>query len=136
MALKDATVCREIPEVMSLALYYKSTWLSGEYPPAMWNVHDTDIRTNNRVESWHSKLNKIVGRQHPNVHVLVNILREEQAQMEISLNRARLGARPPSRRRKYRELDERLMRLREMFRQGDMTTDEFLTSVRHIVHHH
>ena len=51
--------------------------------------------------------------------------------MELSLQRASLGGAPESQRRKYKELDQRLKRIRG-FRQGDSTVEEYLDML--IVH--
>ncbi|KAL8602884.1 hypothetical protein ACOMHN_026844 [Nucella lapillus] len=45
------------------------------------------------------------------MHTLVFVLRREQAQMEQTMIRARLGDAPPLRRKKYRQLEERLRRV-------------------------
>ena len=113
-----------------------STWLNGDFPPAMWNVHAATTRTNNVVEGWHSRLNKAIGCCHPNVYKLVTVLKGEQALTELTIRRADTGAPPPPRRRKYRDLDTRLDRLLDQYRQGQLTTDNYLTALRHVVHHY
>ena len=70
----------------------------------------------------------------PACQVTMDTSCDEQAVMELTLQRARLGGAPKSQRRKYRELDQRLTRIREGFRQGDCTVEEFLDSLMHIVH--
>ena len=117
-------------------VYYNATWLNGDFPPAMWNVHAATTRTNNVVEGWHSRLNKAIGCCHPNVYKLVTVLKGEQALTELTLRRADTGAPPPPRRRKYRDLDIRLDRLLDQYRQGQLTTDNYLTALRHVVHHY
>ncbi|GBO12004.1 hypothetical protein AVEN_274014-1 [Araneus ventricosus] len=46
-------------------------------PTALWNVNDERHRTNNAVEGWNSKLNRMIGRQQPNVKILVKCLKDE-----------------------------------------------------------
>ena len=128
-------VVQRLAALGQLLQYYKQTWLDGEFRPIMWNVYGETIRTNNRVEGWHNKLNSTIGHLHPNVHRLVATLKSEQAETEATLRRARLGAAPPARRLKYRRLDERLARLKAEFEQGNETTESYLNAVRHIVHH-
>ena len=108
-------------QLQGLVAYYKATWLDGEFPPRMWNVHAEGTRTNNRVEGWHSRLNKAIGCHHPNTHRLVDSLKVEQAATEMTVTRARLGEAPPPRRRRYRRLDRRLDRLRGQYGQGLLT---------------
>ena len=56
----------------------------------------------------------------------------EQGANEVTLLRARLGAAPPIRRPKYRNIDERLSRLRERYLAGETSTEEFLDAVQHL----
>ena len=79
-----------------------------------------------------SEYNKAIGCCHPNVYKLVTVLKGEQATTELTLWRADTGAPPPRRRRKYRDLDVRL----DQYRQGQLTTDDYLTALRHVMHHY
>ena len=42
--------------------YFSNTWLLGKHGagPEIWNVSEDDIRTNNIVEGYHSKINKVL----------------------------------------------------------------------------
>ena len=97
----------------------------------MWNV-DT-IRTNKAVESWHHKLNCDIGRSNLNAHKLVDILRKEQASTEMTIQHDLLRVAPPLRRRKYRELDCRLQRVRLSYELGVYTTEAYMTAIQHII---
>ena len=59
----------EAPEhdgIAEFAAYLERTWLVGNYPPVLWNVYETQqTRTNNRLEGWHSKMKKVVGKSPP-----------------------------------------------------------------------
>ena len=72
----------------------------------MWNVFSQSIRTNNRMDGWHNKLNRAIGHSHPNTHELISVLKKEQTSTEETLQRARLGAPPPPSRRRYRLLEQ------------------------------
>ena len=53
-------------------------------PPDMWNSYsDSEDRTANRVEGFHSKLNKMLNKAHPNIHVLINVFKKLEAKYEI-----------------------------------------------------
>jgi hypothetical protein len=43
----------------------------------MWNISKHRHRTNNDVEGWNPKLNSILGKQQPNVFLLVQALKQE-----------------------------------------------------------
>ena len=58
-------IVARIPGIAPLLVYYEQTWLYGDYPIQMWNVFSQSIRTNNRVEGWHNKLNRAIGHSHP-----------------------------------------------------------------------
>ena len=100
------------PTVSELGLselleYYDGTWLH-KFKQRMCNVHKLIIRTNNRMEGWHHKINQTIGNAHPGVHEFIKVFKGEQSCTEVTIERARLGAVPPARHRKDRKLDERL----------------------------
>ena len=103
IAFESHRLTQRNPAIRSLLDYYSATWLDGDYALVMWNVHGQATRTNNRVEGWHSRLNKAIGAPHPNTHQLVDALKVEQAATELTVTRARLGAAPAPRRRRYRD---------------------------------
>ena len=39
-------------------------------------------RTNNRVEVWHTRLKKVVGKAHPNLFEIIEVMKKEQASSE------------------------------------------------------
>ena len=102
----------------------------------MWNIYHAANRTNNRVEGWHSKLNRYVKKSHPNIYELLTELKKEQAATELTVHHARLGAAPPGRRPEYIRLDQQVDRLRTKFEAGEYTVEEYLGSLRRIVHNY
>ena len=48
------------------------------------------------IESWHSRLKKIVGKVHPNIFEIIDVMRKEQATTEMKLNQFEAGAMRPS----------------------------------------
>jgi hypothetical protein len=58
--------------------YFVEQWMEKQNVPIeMWNIHQHRHRTNNAVEGWNSKLSSIIGKQHPNIFLLVHKLKEE-----------------------------------------------------------
>ena len=85
-----------LPRIDVFVDYFGSTWISGNFPPALWNISEIgDCHTNNNLEGWHSKLKKIVGKAHPNVFEIVWTFKLEQAAVELSVAQLQAGVHPP-----------------------------------------
>ena len=56
-------------------------------------------RTNNHVEGWHSRLKRIMGKPHPNIFEIVDVVRKEQATIEMKLEQYAAGATQPPRKK-------------------------------------
>ena len=70
----------ESDNVDDFITYFDSTWINGQFRLKQWNYYDYDgPRTNNHVEGWHSRLKWIVGKPHPNIFEIVDVIRKEQA---------------------------------------------------------
>ena len=133
--LENEPIVEENHLLAALFTYFKQTWL-GQFPLKLWNIYHAANRTNNRVEGWHSKLNRYVKKSHPNIYELLTELKKEQASTELTVHRARLGAAPPGRRPEYIRLDQQVDRLRTKFEAGEYTVEEYLGSLRRIVHNY
>ena len=75
-------------------------------------------------------------KSHPNIFELITELKKEQATTELTISRARLGAAPPPRKAQYIQLDAQLDRLKTNFDAGDYTVEDYLASLRRLVHHY
>ncbi len=57
-----------VARIDELEQYFKTTWLSGSYPLKIWNYHEVEgPRTNNHIEGWHNKINRLAHKSHPNI---------------------------------------------------------------------
>ncbi|CAF0997761.1 unnamed protein product [Brachionus calyciflorus] len=65
----------------------KSNNIFKEIKPFIWNHHQSDIRTNNNVEGFNSTYNRHVRTVHPNIFLLINFLKEQQAYALIDYER-------------------------------------------------
>ncbi|CAL1300849.1 unnamed protein product [Larinioides sclopetarius] len=64
--------------------YFIEQWMDNPLLPiALWNVNDQRHRTNNTVEELNSKLNRMIGRQQPNVQLLVKCLKGELGEFGV-----------------------------------------------------
>jgi hypothetical protein len=73
-------ITESVPQNEKLTLfldYFVEQWMENQNVPIeMWNIHQYRNRTNNAVEGWNSKLNSMIGKQQPNVILLVQKLKE------------------------------------------------------------
>ena len=103
--------------------YFQTTWVSGSsvagvsfrpalFPPALWNVRGRTLqrinRTNNPVESFHSKLKKTVRVHHPTIWAFLEGMRLQQADTDGQIALMLVGERPPKRKAAYIERDNRI----------------------------
>ena len=75
------TFIQEVPaynigdNLHELFVYYGDQWIENDaIHQEAWNCHDKDRRTNNSVEVFHSRFNRLVGRNHPNVWMLTEMM--------------------------------------------------------------
>ncbi|VDI62638.1 Hypothetical predicted protein [Mytilus galloprovincialis] len=105
-ALEDA---EEIAiNTTAFADYVTEYWVEG-YNRQHWNHFSNEgPRTNNHLEGWHSKLKKHVNHAHPNIYILIEILKKTQANTEANQIQVAAGGtqRPTS--LKYRNINNRL----------------------------
>ena len=104
-ALQDVDI--DIPGVSPFADYVTEFWVEGG-ERLMWSHFDTvGPRTTNHVEGWHSKLNNVAA-SHPNMFKLINIIKSEQSFTEMTILQLEAGGTLRPKRRKYRQVDERI----------------------------
>jgi hypothetical protein len=74
-------IMENIPQNGKLTLfidYYVQQWMENQNVPIeMWNTNKHRLRNNNAVEGWNSKLSSIIGKQQPNIFLLVQRLNGE-----------------------------------------------------------
>ncbi len=100
-----------VPRFEEFVEYFQGTWISGNYPPTTWNLHDLDdCRTNNYMEGWQSTLKKVLVKAHPNVYETVCTFKAEQAAVEVAVAQLGAGVRPPPRSRASIDKTGRLLR--------------------------
>ena len=65
------------PQLAQFLDYFERQWMAptGAFPPYTWNVHERPMehRTNNAIESFHSRWNSIVGVAHSSLWVSVHV---------------------------------------------------------------
>jgi hypothetical protein len=121
-------------QLQGFIAYFRSTWLNGNFSIDMWNKYGADIhhRTNNAMESWHATL-KLILPAHPNIYVLIGVLKQQQALAKVNIAKAAAGQSPPKRKAKYRKLEEKLQKLNEKHVLQHINTNQLLTKVHNCV---
>ncbi len=127
----SATKPSGLPQLDDLLDCFENTRLEGgQFSPAMWSVFECDgNRTNNHLEGWQSKFIAVIGRPHPNIYQLMDVIKEEQAVTELTAVQLEAGSQPPRRRRRYAAVDERLAKLKKVYTEGDKTIDLYIFGV-------
>ncbi|XP_067679730.1 uncharacterized protein [Haliotis asinina] len=91
----------------------------------LWNHFDTDgPRTTNHVEGWHSHLNTLSA-CHPNLFKFVDLLKQQQSRVEITISQLQNGGSRHPRKKLYRALDDRLTVLKMRLVNGTYTPDAY-----------
>ena len=103
------------------------------FPLRMWN-HFTNAgpRTNNNVEGFHSRVNRLLPHRHPNIYRFVELIKGIEKCERSKLIQINAGA-PPPRRRVYRELDTRVRRLKQQLTDRTKTPLQYLDAIGHLM---
>ncbi|KAK7102956.1 hypothetical protein V1264_021106 [Littorina saxatilis] len=105
------------------------------FPSEMWNQYertDDDMpRTNNHCEGWHRRFQSNVGAHHPNFWKFLEVLRREEAAGRAEIAQHIAGHPPPPKRRKYKDSNERILRLVRSY--DNRNRDTYLLGIAHNV---
>jgi hypothetical protein len=118
--------------VESFIDYVVNTWIDeiyGLFNRTIWTHFDNNgARTNNHLEGFHYKINKCMGKIHPNIFEMITVLQKVQNQNEIELQYLLTGGKLKNPRKKYRDIHERLIRLRERLANNEIELLHFVDS--------
>ncbi|XP_071092566.1 uncharacterized protein [Haliotis cracherodii] len=104
------------------------------FPLPLWNHHETEgPGTNNSLEGFHCRSNQSLPHRHPNIFRLIEVIRRIEHAERSKLVQINFGAAPPSRKRVYREIDNRIIRLTDHLRLGQKTPVQFLDALGHLL---
>ncbi len=75
------------PALVELLSYFKQQWLENPvFPVRSWSVFGQPIRTNNDVEGWHRRLNRMVSGQNSiNMHLMINLLHQDAMHINLQM---------------------------------------------------
>lgn len=116
-----------------------ATWIGPNptFQAQMWNHWDEvhrGVRTTNHLEGFHSRLNDKVSTAHPNLFHAIEVLKKEENRVSTSIIRLEAGENvaPPTK-RKYRNIQQRLDRLKTRFINGFLNIEQYAQSVSHLL---
>ncbi|KAK4876031.1 hypothetical protein RN001_012453 [Aquatica leii] len=103
------------------------------FPVDMWNLHERTLngedRTNNHAEASHRRLQTELTMDHPTIWKLIEGLKKVQKGRDVFYERLVAGNSPPKNIKKYRDVDERILRLVRDYEDRDII--EFLRVIAH-----
>ena len=76
--------------------------------PALWNLKGVTRRTNNNLEGWHARLNRLIGKAHPNLFQFLETIVQEQGSTETLLLQIQAGNPPLVGKPKYKAVNSAL----------------------------
>ena len=123
------------PAMIELIGYVDRQWVdNASLQRSRWNCHNIDVGTNNGVDGWHSRFNRKVAINHPNIWAMFGFLHSETARSELLVAQIEGGARIPVGRTLYTRLNERMQVLEHRRVNNEVDTLEFLTGVGRLIH--
>ncbi|CAF4857054.1 unnamed protein product [Rotaria socialis] len=122
--------------------YFEKTWIgqrkkrgTGRKKPIfnyeLWNVYERVInnlpRSNNSVEAWHCAFANRVSMAHPSTAKLADKIRREQSKFEIDIQQMLQGHQPQLKKLVYRKLNERMIRVVNMYNKNEL--NQYLNNI-------
>ncbi|XP_064631726.1 uncharacterized protein LOC135500763 [Lineus longissimus] len=135
------TTMNEAPAILQAAAfndYVTANWIDdmdARFDRTLWNHYDRldQPRTINAVEGWHHKINTYTGHAHPNLYELVRFLKREEMFQRSEIQRLEAGGRPKPRRATYVRVDERMLRLKEQYVNGERDIMSYVDAISYLV---
>ncbi|KAL8598717.1 hypothetical protein ACOMHN_033281 [Nucella lapillus] len=88
-----------------------------------------------RPHTYHRAFGEMVQVRHTSLWTYIWHLKDQQARAEQQMTAAANGEAPPSRRRKWRQLEQRIVRLKNQFINGNRNLKEYWSAVAHCICH-
>ena len=128
---------------VEVAAYFETTFigreLGGRWRPPLFDPHEWTQyartldglgRTTNAVEGWHRRFSGKAG-AHPSFFSLVRHIQTEEAHWRVEIGKVAAGATPRRRSALWERLNERVTALTRRWRDGELSTADFLRGVAH-----
>lgn len=137
--LRNSQLTRQLigrfPALGDFFNYFSNNYLNGNFPPQIWNVftRTMEIRTNNHVESYHRRWNQAVGVRHPSIWSFIRVVKDQENINRVTMQSIRNGEDPPTRRPKWRRLENQIQARKREYNDGDINIRQYWRAVSHLI---
>ena len=127
----DKSLLEKYPTLDKFNNYFTSNWIeSSTWTIGMWNQYDNTLRTNNHVEGYNLRINKILVTPHPNIWKLIEFLQRENTTMTMTFERLEKNLlRTSSRNKMDIQFDLDIERLKNKYIVKSITLEEYVASL-------
>ena len=78
-------------------MYFKKTWMKGNWPPKNWNYFEyIGRRTNNDIENFNKHTNVIIHQTKPSIFKFINFIKSRDSEMYLTAQDNRENPTHPS----------------------------------------
>ncbi|CAM4840208.1 unnamed protein product [Rotaria magnacalcarata] len=128
-----ATMPSTLKETLKdLLQYFQEQWLN-KVSISQWCVHGLNIRTNNNAEAFHSRFNRRVQINHPNIWSFIKLLQGEENRFHHMYVQFIAGLGTRSKQAKMVAIQRRINKLGERYYNGTINAMEYLDGLSFIV---
>ena len=126
------TLCQHEAPLRAFAQYFEQQWLIN-ISPEKWCVFGEFTRTNNAVEGWHSKINRVAGRVHLNFWLFVEMIKKEELSVRAKVGQIFNLIEPTIQKLKYRRINERIRKQESLLLSGERDFLSFLKATSNLL---
>ena len=132
--IEEDPIFSRYPEIGQFFAYMWNFWILGRIPLTLWNVFDRplNLRTTNKCESWNRDWNASVGTKNPVFWTVVQKLREQEQYSRLDIRRISRGEACNIQKKKYRDLNEKISRLKNSYLDGTSSLKNYWEGVSNI----
>ena len=99
-----------------------------EFKPVLWNHFNTDVRTINGVEGFHSNVNKGI-RKHQTIFLLINFIKKLHSSTLVDYERIKQQQVVKTQNKKDKEKDLRIENLKKAFRNDRTNLEDYFETI-------
>ena len=132
--IEEDPIFSRYPEIGQIFAYMWNFWIFGRISLTLWNVFDRplNLRTTNKCESWNRDWNASVGTKNPVFWTVVQKLGEQEQYSRLDIRRISRGEASNIQKKKYRDLNEKISRLKNSYLDGTSSLKNYWEGVSNI----